>query len=134
LQQLEQLQQLERLRQLQQLQQLQQLERVEFSNKSYDEVEIKDNSIIYCDPPYKGTGDYQNSFNTESFLEWAHKQSQPVFISEYNITDKRFHCVFKIAKRSLLSAKKEMKLKEEKVYANEAGKKAFVRYSMEKSK
>jgi len=132
LQQLEQLERLEQLEQLQQLQQLQQLERLSFYNTSYDLVPIKENSIIYCDPPYAGTADYQNSFSTNKFLDWAHSQAQPVFISEYDIPDKRFVCVFKIGKRSMLSSNKAIKVKEEKVYANEAGIKAFIKYSMER--
>ena len=86
LQQLQQLQQLERLEQLQQLErleQLQQLERLEFSSKSYDEVEILPNSVIYCDPPYIGTNNYINSFDHEKFWNWVKVQTQPVFVSEY---------------------------------------------------
>lgn len=137
--QLQQLEQLERLQRLQQLQQQQQLERLErlqrltFYNLSYDQVPILDNSIIYCDPPYAGTADYQNSFSTTKFLEWAANQYHPVFISEYNIPDKRFHCVFKIAKRSMLAGSiSGDRNKEEKVYANEPARKAFIRYAMEK--
>lgn len=125
LQQLERLEQLERLQQLQQLQQLEQLERLQqltFYNTSYENVEIRDNSIIYCDPPYAGTADYGNNFNHKKFLDWAHEQKNPVFISEYNISDKRFYQVFKIKKRSMLSANKEKCInKEERVYVNEAG-------------
>ena len=89
LQQLQQLQQLQRLEQLEQLERLQQLERLErleqleFSSKSYDEVPILPNSVIYCDPPYKGTSDYLNAFNHEKFWDWVVRQSEPVFVSEY---------------------------------------------------
>ncbi len=123
----EKLEQADNLRQLQQLQQLQQLE---FYNTSYDQIPIKENSIIYCDPPYAGTADYQNSFNTKQFLDWAAEQPHPVFISEYNISDKRFHKVFKIKKRSLLSANKAMMEKEENVYANELGRAAFMKHAL----
>ena len=128
--QLEETDNLRQLQQLERLQQLQQLERLQFYNTTYDKVPIKSNSVIYCDPPYAGTADYQSQFNTAKFLDWAHSQPQPVFISEYNIPDKRFHPVFKIGKRSLLSANKEMNMKEERVYANEAGKKAFIRHAI----
>ncbi len=129
LQQLQQLQQLERLQQLQQLQQLERLERLEFYNTTYEKIPIKENSVIYCDPPYAGTADYQNIFNTKKFLDWAADQTHPVFISEYNISDKRFHKIFKIKKRSLLSANKSMKEKEENVYANEPGRIAFMKHA-----
>ena len=67
---------------------------------------IPDNSVIYLDPPYKGTFDYSESssngcmsntgsFNTEEFLDWAYRigQRYPTFISEYNIEDDRFTLV-----------------------------------------
>lgn len=67
---------------------------------------IPDNSVVYLDPPYKGTFDYSESssggsmlntgrFNTEEFLDWAYDigQKYPTFISEYNIDDDRFALV-----------------------------------------
>ncbi len=65
------------------LQQLEQLEQLEFSSKSYDDVTILPNSVIYCDPPYKMTADYQNSFDHLKFWDWVMKQDSPVFVSEY---------------------------------------------------
>lgn len=80
---LQQLEQLERLERLERLQRLQQLEQLELSSKSYDEIEILPNSIIYCDPPYKNTAGYITSFNHEKFWEWVVRQKEPVFVSEY---------------------------------------------------
>lgn len=121
---LKQLQQLERLEQLEQLEQLQRLERLEqltFYSTSYDKVPIKDNSIIYCDPPYLGTAEYDNKFDHKKFYDWCDAQKNPVFISEYNIPDKRFTPVFKIKKRSLLAAGVHQKDKMEKMYVNRMG-------------
>ncbi|MCM1295405.1 MAG: DNA adenine methylase [Muribaculaceae bacterium] len=54
----------------------------------YRDVEILPNSIIYCDIPYKGTKGYRNKgFDHEAFYEWALKQTQPIFISEYDMPD-----------------------------------------------
>ena len=128
--QLQQLMQLQQLQQLEQLMQLQQLERLTFTNLSYEKIEIKPDSIIYCDPPYAGTGEYDGKFDHKKFLDWAHSQPNPVFISEYKIDDLRFKPVFKIKKRSLfkikkrslLSSKKDSaKIKYEMIYANYAG-------------
>ena len=86
LQQLQQLQQLERLEQLQQLEQLERLERLErltTSSLSYDEVAIKPNSVVYCDPPYKGTTGYTRSFDHDRFWEWVRECPHPVYVSEY---------------------------------------------------
>jgi len=120
---------LERLQRLQQLQQLQQLLQLEFYSTSYELVPIKPNSIIYCDIPYDGTAEYDknDSFNRAKFLEWAHEQKEPVFISEYQISDTRFKCVKSIKKRSLLSGNKDNTLiKMERLYVNQAGYRALI--------
>lgn len=125
LEQLQQLQQLERLQALQQLQQperLEQLQRLEFYNKSYDEIQILDNSVVYCDPPYKGTASYDGDFDHDKFFNWAANASFPVFISEYAVPDDRFKIVHKIQKRSLFSAKKDvLNIKTELIFANQSG-------------
>ena len=121
LQQLQRLEQLERLEQLQQLQQLQQLERLELSSFSYEKVQIKENSVVYCDPPYSGTTEYDGGFNHKEFFEWAHALKEPVFISEYNIPDRRFVCIWQTGKRSMLSSYKTMKVKTERLYVNQSG-------------
>ena len=67
---------------------------------------IPDNSVVYLDPPYKGTFDYSENtsgsrtsntgcFNTEEFLDWVYEigRKYPTFISEYNIDDDRFTLV-----------------------------------------
>lgn len=117
--QLQQLERLEQLERLQQLQQLQQLERLHFSNLIYDQVEIKPDSIIYCDPPYSNTAKYDVDFNHKKFLDWADSQENPVFISEYKINDKRFRPMFKIKKVQRLYSKSRIQ-KNEMVYVNQA--------------
>lgn len=123
LQQLLQLEQLERLQQLQQLERLQQLEQLEqrlfLTNKDYRDVEIGQRSIIYCDIPYKGTTDYGSEFNHDEFFDWAHNQKDPVFISEYNIDDKRFHLIKTIKHRSTFASGKNSEVKE-RLYCNAA--------------
>jgi hypothetical protein len=62
LEQLEQLQQLERLERLQltgaDCSELEQLLQLELTSLDYRAVEIKPNSVVYCDPPYAGTASY----------------------------------------------------------------------------
>jgi hypothetical protein len=119
------LEQLEQLERLQQLQQLERLERLEFYNTSYEDVPIKENSVIYCDIPYGGTAEYDKSnhtFNRKKFFDWADSQINPVYISEYNVEDSRFKCIANFKKRSLFSSNKDIRLvKTEKVYVNKAG-------------
>ncbi len=108
--------------------QLEQLPSVNFSSKSYDQIEIKPNSIVYCDPPYKGTAEYGSKFDTGKLLDWAHEQTEPVFISEYSIRDKRFKRIKSFAKRSLLSSQKDIcKVMSENIYINKAAQEKFLK-------
>lgn len=83
LQRLRWLQQLQQLERLQRLERLEQLERLELSSHSYCDIKILPNSVIYCDPPYKGTVGYITTFDHEEFWEWVRNQAEPVFVSEY---------------------------------------------------
>ena len=123
LQQLQQLQQLERLEQLQRLQRLQQLERLSFYNADYRQVPILPNSVIYCDIPYRGTADYGTEFNHEEFYDWAAARPEPVFVSEYEINDTRFHLIMEWSTKSRLSSKGPTNSRE-RLYGNNAARKA----------
>jgi hypothetical protein len=57
--------------------------KVTFSSLSYDQVTIKPNSIIYCDPPYINTEWYKIAFDHKKFYEWVYYNPHPVFFSEY---------------------------------------------------
>ena len=72
LEQLLRLEQLERLQRLQQLEKLQQLGQLEFYSDSYQNIDIKPNSIIYCDPPYVDEGGgYKHSFTEQDHRDLA---------------------------------------------------------------
>jgi len=118
LQQLQQLERLERLQQLERLERLQQLERLNFYSSDYREVPIKENSIVYCDIPYKGTADYLGSFDHHAFYDWAATREFPVYISEYSLHDPRFKLIYSVDKRSMLSADKSVGNKSENLYWN----------------
>ena len=69
------------------LKQAKNLNNVEFVHSSYQDLEIPDNSLIYCDPPYEGTTKYKDGFSHAEFWEWCRaktKEGHQVFISEYN--------------------------------------------------
>ena len=66
------------------------LEGIIFTNGDYKDMFIPDNSLIYCDPPYKDydNGYIQNKFNHDEFWEWCIKKARDgheVFISEYSV-------------------------------------------------
>ena len=73
------------------LQQLERLEQPILTNLDYRQVLIEPNSVIYCDIPYQGTADYGNTFSHREFFDWAASQQNPLFISEYNVSDERFY-------------------------------------------
>lgn len=118
LQRLQQLQQLEQLERLQRLEKLQQLpNNLTMTSLDYREVQIKPNSVVYCDIPYKGTASYLGAFNHDEFYDWAASRDFPVYISEYEIKDPRFKLIYTIDKRGILSGTAN-NLCQEKLYCN----------------
>ena len=106
LERLQSLESLERLQRLQRLERLQRLQRLESNCKSYAEIEIKPNSIIYCDIPYKNTDKYSNiDFDHEFFYEWCKKQTELCFISSYDMPED-FIPIAVLPHRSMLCATK----------------------------
>lgn len=81
------------------------LENVTLSCRSFDDIEIPHNAVIYCDPPYKDTTKYNSSFDNEKFWEWVILKSKYAFfyISEYNAPDD-FIPIFQKQQTSSLSA------------------------------
>lgn len=78
------------------LKQLPNLKGVEFLNSSYQDLEIPENSLIYCDPPYEGTTKYKDDFNHVDFWEWCRTKARKghlVYVSEYNAPSD-FKCVY----------------------------------------
>ena len=106
LQSLQSLQILESLESLERLQSLESLESLEITNTSYEQVRIKPNSVIYCDIPYELTAEYVvGGFNHKKFYDWASEQTEPLFISSYEINDDRFEEVWCMEKMAQFSQK-----------------------------
>lgn len=73
-----------------------QVEGVHLLACKYNELPIPASSIIYCDPPYRGTTKYKDIFDHEMFYDWCrqkHKEGHQVFVSEYQMPDD-FICVW----------------------------------------
>ena len=72
---------------------------VDCINKDYRDVEIKQNSVVYCDIPYNSIASnkkgvyYQVKFDYEAFYEWARNVKFPVYFSDYDAPDS-FLCVW----------------------------------------
>ena len=63
--------------------QLPNLKGIKFEQKSYLDLDFQD-TLIYCDPPYKNGIGYQEEFNHDLFWQWAEKQTKNniVLVSE----------------------------------------------------
>ena len=61
------------------------LREAQFSSMPYWDMTIPDGSTVYCDPPYRGTTQYKDSFDSDKFWAWAGELSAScdVFVSEY---------------------------------------------------
>ena len=94
--------QLQQLGQLQQLERLQRLQQLQQTNLSYEAFSDIEDAIFYLDPPYENTTHetYKGDFNSQTFYDWAFEMSKKniVLISSYEISDKRFKCVFEFEK------------------------------------
>ena len=112
---------LKQLVRIQQLAYIQQLERVqnininnlEITNRDYIHFSYLSDVIIYLDPPYEKAhleGYSINNFDSKAFYDWAYEMSKKniVLISSYEISDKRFECVyeFKTVKSTFAPNKK----------------------------
>ena len=66
--------------------QIPKLQGVEFRSGDYKSLQIPEESIIYCDPPYMNTAEYRCGLNHDEFWQWCRERvydGHKVYISEY---------------------------------------------------
>ncbi len=100
------------------LKQADNLKGVQFIHSSYKDLEIPPNSLIYCDPPYKGTTKYKGGFDHAEFWEWCRikaREGHKVFVSEYNAPGD-FVCVWEKEVNSSLTKDTGSKKATEKLF------------------
>ena len=109
---LERLQSLESLERLQGLESLERMESLQVTSLSYDEIDIPDGAVVYCDPPYHACDkrlydSTAKAFDHCAFYDWCVRVSKtnPIFISEYSIEDDRFEIVAEKQKMTSMSSK-----------------------------
>jgi DNA adenine methylase len=69
-------------------------QQIEFASFDYRDYEHEEGDVVYCDPPYAGTGKYdKRDFDHEAFYDWVRTRDFPVYFSEYNAPDD-FACVW----------------------------------------
>jgi DNA adenine methylase len=95
------------------------LKNVEFRVSDYTGIEVCPKSLIYCDPPYKGTTGYSlGGFDHEEFWQWVRYQSKEntVLVSEYEAPED-FTCVWsKITKTDMRVGDGVKEMRIEKLY------------------
>jgi DNA adenine methylase len=82
------------------------------------------NSLIYCDPPYQGTEEYKNTFDSTSFWNWVRTMSTApannfVFVSEYSAPED-FVCVGQKTKYQSIAGRGATRKREEIVFIHKS--------------
>jgi site-specific DNA-adenine methylase len=112
---------LERLQQLQQLQQLERLKQLPaftITNLDFRDVKIEtpiDETIVYLDPPYRGTATYIEKCFFEDIDNYFRNSPYDCFMSEY---DAPFKSILEIEKRCTFSSTNNSLVKIEKLFYN----------------
>ena len=100
---LQRMQILQSLERLERMQRMQRMQRLEVTRLDYRAVKIPAGSVVYADPPYRGTSGYVcGDFDHDAFYAWCMAQPFDVYVSEYSMPAS-FHEVLTIPHRSRLS-------------------------------
>ena len=95
---------LERLQSLESLERLEQHDSIIAATSSdYREYVHEEGNVVYCDPPYAGTGGYGREFDHDAFWQWCRTRNFPVYISEYRAPED-FISIWCKEKRRLFSS------------------------------
>lgn len=97
------------------LERLQSFERLQ--SLDYQQVTLAQNSILYCDIPYKGTNNYRMQFDYDRFYKWAEQQDN-IFISEYAMPD-NFIEVWSCQRQASMDAKGKNSKAQERIFTNQ---------------
>lgn len=86
----------------------------------YKLLDIPNDSLIFCDPPYKDSDvKYNNiNFNHEEFYDWCLEKAKhnQVFVTEYNIEHPNFQLVGEKGRQISLNSQGSKGMKVEKLY------------------
>lgn len=89
--------------------------RLTIGSVDFAEVDIPNDSVVYCDPPYRDFSPYYKAkhFNHDRFYDWALRQNVPVFVSEYAMPEDfvevavwKKRCTMKSAEHALRTTEK----------------------------
>lgn len=114
------LQSLQSLERLERLESLERFKNINISSLSYDKVDIPDDSVIYCDPPYINTDKYNDGvFDHDRFYDWLRNIGRVVYVSEYTMPSD-FIPILSISKNCNYSASLNAKKTVENLYVHES--------------
>ena len=88
------------------------IESVTFAKCSFEKVDILEDSVVYCDIPYRNTQcSYRYNFDYEEFYKWAENHKN-CYVSEYEMPNDRFKIIYEIEKIQLTSNSNNKRAKE----------------------
>jgi DNA adenine methylase len=91
------------------IKQIPSLTSIHFTHCNYWELDVPEESIIYCDPPYIDTLKYRDNIDHTHFYHWCRKmhfEGHKVFVSEYTAPED-FTCVWSKEVSNTLSKNKK---------------------------
>lgn len=91
---------------------------IDFYCLDYRLLDIPESSIIYCDPPDKGTTQYKNKLDHLDFYDWCRamkRKGHNIFVSEYSMPND-FTCVWEKEVSSNLDVSSKGKKATEKLF------------------
>lgn len=90
------------------------------SSMDYRLLDIPNNSVVFCDPPYKGSDVRYNNitFDYKEFYEWCLEKAKhnDVFVTEYNIDHPHFQLIGEKGRQISLNGVGSKGMKVEKLY------------------
>lgn len=97
------------------------IKHINFINCGYDELEIPNNSIIYCDIPYRDTLSYKDAkdFDYDKFYQWCvnkKRKGHTVYISEYNMPEDIFKCIWSKEVKMKMDVKSNIATRQERLF------------------
>jgi site-specific DNA-adenine methylase len=87
------------------------------TNQSYESVSIDtpaSETVIYCDPPYKGASQYAEKLDHKAFEAWVKNSPHKIYVSGY---ESDLKCVLELQHNSSFHARKN-KAVIEKLFCN----------------
>lgn len=100
---------------------------VQFEHKDYFNLVIPRESVVYCDPPYKGTTKYKDDFDHDKFYTWCREMTaagHTIFVSEYAMPDD-FVCLWQKQVNSSLAKNTGSKRAVERLFMHKDAVKNF---------